>query len=315
MNFYRKLNLAFYILALSTFLLIGNDLPKCQAFPIYAQQSYENPRETTGRIVCANCHLAQKAVNIEVPQSVLPNTVFEATVKIPYDSQQQQVLGDGSKGPLNMGAIVILPKGFKLAPKNQISKEIQAKNKGIYIQPYSKKNNNILVVGPIPSTVHQEITFPILSPDPANNKNVHFLKYPIYVGGNRGRGQIYPSGEKSNNNTMLAGITGEVQNIQSNDNGNLMIEIRDNKNNTINQLIPNGINLKVGIGDIVKQDQPITIDPNLGGFGQSETEIVLQSPKRIQGMIVFFFILTLAQVIFVLKKKQFEKVQAFERNF
>lgn len=29
------------------------------AFPIFAQQAYENPREATGRIVCANCHLAQ----------------------------------------------------------------------------------------------------------------------------------------------------------------------------------------------------------------------------------------------------------------
>ena len=53
------------------------------AFPIFAQQAYENPREATGRIVCANCHLAQKPVEIEVPQGVLPDTVFEAVVKIP----------------------------------------------------------------------------------------------------------------------------------------------------------------------------------------------------------------------------------------
>ena len=54
------------------------------AFPIYAQQAYESPREATGRIVCANCHLAQKPVEIEVPQGVLPDTVFEAKVEIPY---------------------------------------------------------------------------------------------------------------------------------------------------------------------------------------------------------------------------------------
>ena len=45
-----------------------------EAYPIFAQQNYENPREATGRIVCANCHLAKKAVDIEVPQAVLPNT-------------------------------------------------------------------------------------------------------------------------------------------------------------------------------------------------------------------------------------------------
>jgi apocytochrome f len=40
---------------------------KTFAYPIFAQQNYENPREANGRIVCANCHLAQKPVEIEVP--------------------------------------------------------------------------------------------------------------------------------------------------------------------------------------------------------------------------------------------------------
>lgn len=60
--------------------------PVSKAYPIFAQQNYENPREATGRIVCANCHLAKKPVDVEAPQSVLPDTVFEAVVKIPYDT-------------------------------------------------------------------------------------------------------------------------------------------------------------------------------------------------------------------------------------
>ena len=40
-------------------------LPKVSyAYPVFAQQAYENPREATGRIVCANCHLAQKPTEI-----------------------------------------------------------------------------------------------------------------------------------------------------------------------------------------------------------------------------------------------------------
>nr|YP_009296575.1 cytochrome f [Apophlaea sinclairii]AOM65715.1 cytochrome f [Apophlaea sinclairii] len=287
----------------------------CYGFPIYAQQSYDNPREATGRIVCANCHLAQKPVKIETPQSVLPNSVFEARVEIPYNNKQRQVLGDGNTGPLNMGAIVILPEGFKLAPKSKVSEAIQTKNKGIYIQPYSKTHKNILVVGPIPSNTHQEITFPIIAPDPAQDKNTHFLKYPIYVGGNRGRGQIYPSGEKSNNNIVVAKASGKVQSIQPLDDNNLQIDIQDIKSNIITYSIPSNIELTISEGDIIDKDQALTTDPNIGGFGQSETEIVLQNPKRIQGMIVFFFIFTLAQIFFVLKKKQFEKVQALEKNF
>ena len=36
---------------------------------IFAQQGDEDPREAIGRIVCANCHLANKPVDIEVPQA------------------------------------------------------------------------------------------------------------------------------------------------------------------------------------------------------------------------------------------------------
>ncbi|KAI8011818.1 Cytochrome f [Camellia lanceoleosa] len=66
------------------------------AYPIFAQQGYENP-QLIGRIVCANCHLANKPMDIEVPQAVLPDTVFEAIVRIPYDMQSKQVLANGKK--------------------------------------------------------------------------------------------------------------------------------------------------------------------------------------------------------------------------
>jgi apocytochrome f len=59
------------------------------AFPIYAQQAYENPREANGRIVCANCHLAAKPTEFESPTSVLPDSVFETVVKIPYDTTKK----------------------------------------------------------------------------------------------------------------------------------------------------------------------------------------------------------------------------------
>ena len=75
------------------------------------------------------------------------------------------------------------------------------------------------------------------------------------------------------------------------------------------------LKLNVKKGDIVKQDAPLTYDPNVGGFGQTETEIILQNPNRVKGMIVFFFAVTVTQILLVLKKKQFEKVQAAEMNF
>lgn len=285
------------------------------AYPVFAQNAYENPREATGRIVCANCHLAQKPVEVEVPQAVLPDSVFEAVVNIPYDLSVKQVTAGGTKGPLNVGAVLILPEGFKLAPKDRLSDEIKAKTKGVFIQPYSKDKSNILVVGPISGDKNQEIIFPILSPDPAQDKNVNFLNYPVYVGGNRGRGQVYPSGEKSNNTVFTSTIEGKVKAIEPGEKGKTNVIIESASKDSVTQTIPAGLDISIKVNDIIKKDQPLTLDPNVGGFGQSETEIVLQNPNRVKGMIAFFFTVTIAQVLLVLKKKQFEKVQAAEMNF
>ncbi|WMV19121.1 hypothetical protein MTR67_012506, partial [Solanum verrucosum] len=258
------------------------------AYPIFAQQGYENPREATGRIVSANCHLANKPVEIEVPQAVLPDTVFEAVVRIPYDMQLKQVLANGKKKGLNVGVVLILPEGFELAPPDRISPEMKEKIGNLSFQSYRPNKTNILVVGPVPCKKYSEITFPILSPDPATKKDVHFLKYPIYVGGNRGRGQIYPDGNKSNNTIYNATVA----------EGRQVIDI-----------IPPGPKLLVFEGESIKFNQPLTSNPNVGGFGQGDAEIVLQDPLRVQGLLFFLASVILAQIFLVLKKKQFEKVQ------
>merc|ERR1712226_349034 len=121
-----------------------------QAYPIFAQQNYKNPREANGRIVCANCHLAQKPVELEVPQAVLPNTIFEAIVNIPYDQQIKQVLRNGKSGDLNVGAVLILPDGFQLAPPERIDRQIKERVGKLFFQPYSEEKKNILVIGPVP---------------------------------------------------------------------------------------------------------------------------------------------------------------------
>lgn len=287
-----------------------------QAYPIFAQQNYANPREANGRIVCANCHLAQKPVEIEVPQAVLPDTVFEAVIEIPYDTQVKQVLANGKKGDLNVGMVLILPEGFELAPPDRIPEEMKKKVGNLYYQPYSPEQKNILVVGPVPGKKYSEMVVPILSPDPAKDKNVSYLKYPIYFGGNRGRGQVYPDGKKSNNTIYNASAAGKIVAITSIEKkGGFEITIEKANGETVVDKIPAGPDLIVKEGQTIQADQPLTNNPNVGGFGQVETEIVLQNPARIQGLLVFFSFILIAQVLLVLKKKQFEKVQLAEMNF
>lgn len=285
------------------------------AYPVFAQQNYSNPRAANGKIACANCHLNQKAIEIEAPQAVLPNSVFEIEIKVPYDTTQQQIGANGKKADLNVGGILILPKGFKLAAKNQIPEEVKIKNKGVFISPYSTEFDNILVVGPIAGKTHQELIFPVVAPDPEKNSEVKYLTYPFYAGGNRGRGQVYPAGDKSNVNVFGASQNGQITEITTDEKTGSKVVIVNSQGQQTEQIVPTGLNLIVKKGDIVKVDQALNSDPNVGGFGQEESEIVLQNPTRIFGYLAFCFSVLVSQIFLVLKKKQFEKVQAAELNF
>lgn len=286
------------------------------AYPFWAQQAYpETPREATGRIVCANCHLGARPTEVEVPQSVLPNTVFEAVIKIPYEDGLQQVQVDGSKGPLNVGAVVMLPEGFKIAPAERIPEELKEKVGDLYFQPYSEEQQNTVLVGPLPGEQYQEIVFPVLSPDPNTDKSIVFGKYSIHVGGNRGRGQVYPTGEKSNNAIYNAPATGTISQIAKTDDGGYQVTIQAADGEVVVDTIPPGPELLVSEGDQVTSGSALTSNPNVGGFGQKDVEIVLQSPARIKGLMAFLAAVTLSQILLVLKKKQVEKVQAAEMSF
>ena len=295
--------------------VFGFSIENSLAYPVFAQQGYSNPRAANGKLACANCHLNQKAIEIEAPQAVLPNSVFEVEVKVPYDTTRQQIGANGKPADLNVGGVVILPKGFKLAAKNQIPAEVKQKNKGVFISPYSTEFDNILVVGPIAGKTHQELIFPVVAPDPEKSSDVKYLTYPLYAGGNRGRGQVYPTGEKSNMNIFGAVQAGQISEITTTAKNEASITIVNSDGTTASQIVPAGLKLTVKQGDVVKLDQALNIDPNVGGFGQEETEIVLQKPARIIGYLAFCFSVLLTQIFLILKKKQFEKVQAAELNF
>jgi apocytochrome f len=295
--------------------VFGFDVQDSSAYPVFAQQNYSNPRAANGKLACANCHLNQKAIEIEAPQSVLPNSVFEVEIKVPYDTSKQQIGANGKKADLNVGGILILPKGFKLAAKNQISEEVKVKNKGVFISPYSTELDNIFVVGPIAGKTHQELIFPVVAPDPEKNSEIKYLTYPFYAGGNRGRGQVYPTGEKSNVNIFGASQAGQIAEITTSEKGESTVTIINSKGTKTSQIVPAGLSLIVKTGEIVQTEQALNMDPNVGGFGQEESEIVLQNPIRIVGYLAFCFFVLVTQILLVLKKKQFEKVQAAELNF
>ncbi|NBQ20992.1 MAG: apocytochrome f, partial [Synechococcaceae bacterium WB6_3B_236] len=194
----------------------------------------------------------------------------------------------------------------------RLSDELKEETKGVYYTQYSDSQPNILLVGPLPGDEHREIVFPILSPDPATDASIHFGKYQIHVGGNRGRGQVTPAGEKTNNGLFTASVGGSVTAISGDDKGASLVTIQQADGTSVDETIPAGPTLLVKQGDVVVAGAPLTNDPNVGGFGQVDVEVVLQNPVRLYGLLAFLAAVALAQIMLVLKKKQFEKVQASE---
>lgn len=309
-----------------------------QAWPSFAS-SYEKARDSSGKIACANCHLGVQPVEVEVPTSVMANEVFEVKLHIPYDSKVQQVQGDGTKGPMQIGAYVQLPEGFTLAEEKDLNEE---QRKVLETQPVSPlyadkpERSNILISGPYPGDTvkDQEIIIPVKAPDPnAKGATVNFGKYSIYAAGNRGRGQVYTNGTASNNAQYTASAAGTITKIepgikytaklqyggdsealdQEYENATrVTIQGDAGKSAVVN--IPPGPQLLADIkeGVKVKAGQPLTNDPNVGGYAQEERDIVLQDPQRVTWLLVFLAAAFVCQLLLVLKKKQVEKVQELE---
>ena len=96
-------------------------------------------------------------------------------------------------------------------------------------------------------------------------------------------------------------------------NNEISVIAADGSIKTVN--VPKELSLLIKENQVVQADQPISENPNVGGFGQNETEIVLQSPARIYGYLAFVVSVIVTQTMFVVKKKQFEKVQIAELDF
>jgi apocytochrome f len=260
--------------------------------------------------------LAQKPIDIEVPQSVLPDQVFEAVVSFPSNTPDKQLTSSGSLSPINVGSILILPDGFKIAPKQRFSAENKEKTKGVFIQAYNKEKPNILVVGPIARSKNPEIVFPVISPDPSVDKRAHFLNYPVYAAANRGRGQIYPDGKSAASSSSTVEKPGQVKEVyQKAGATNVVVQTQNGK--LVKYTLKKGASLAVRVGDILNAGQDLTREASASGsgFGQAETTLVLQKPVRIKGLLGYFLSVWLLQVALVLKKKQFESVQNSDARF
>jgi apocytochrome f len=111
------------------------------------------------------------------------------------------------------------------------------------------------------------------------------------VGGNRGKGKIYPDGNRSNDTVHNVSTTFKVNKIIHKEKGGYKITI-DNASNgpQVIDIVPTRLELIISEGESIKVDQPLTNNPNVGGFGQGYAKVVLRDPLHVQGLLLFFCI-------------------------
>lgn len=300
--------------AAAAVVVAGSMADSASAYPIFAQQNYKNPEAPTGRIVCANCHLAMKPLIVSQPHTVLPDTIFKINIDVTgrYE-KRRQLAPDGSQAELNVGAIAVMPTGWRIAPRDRLPKVIKKEMKGLSWSPYSKEMPNIAVVGPVPGVKYHAMILPILAPIP-DGKEVYFDSYEFNFAGNRGRGQVYPEGNLSNNNVFNAADAGTVQSIveKAEDAKIRTITIARADGTTFAKEVLAGAVVIVKEGQVVAKDQQLTTNPNVGGYGQEIKSVTLQDVNRVYAVQALMGSIFIAQLTFVLKKKQFEKVQLAE---
>merc|ERR1712224_583549 len=83
----------------------------------------------------------------------------------------------------------------------------------------------------------------------------------------------YPTGEKSNLNIFGPPQGGQITDITVSEKGESNVTIVSSNGTKTSQVVPKGLNLIIKQGDIVKVDQALNSDPNVGGFGQEESEL------------------------------------------
>ena len=119
-------------------------------------------------------------------------------MSIPVDRTARQLSSSGDISPLNVGGVLALPEGIRAVGSRDSD----------LTMPFNSGHANELVFGPQPSQLYSEVVISCQA-----EKDLPYLNYPVVVGGNRGRGQIYPDGELSNNNSFRSQSTGVIQRI------------------------------------------------------------------------------------------------------
>ena len=162
---------------------------------------------------------------------------------------------------------------------------------------YSQTMPACYVFGPVLAGDYSTTVLPVRAPTDALS-----LTYPIVVAGNRGRGQVYPDGTPSNNSNFRSAVNGWIGRIHLTREG-ATVSIWNQRGNVNLTRLPAGMELLdrllCRLGSRILADSSLTTNPNVGGVGQSELYLVVQSPARLSYYLQVVFAIAVTQLALV----------------
>lgn len=132
----------------------------------------------------------------------------------------------------------------------------------------------------------------------------------LYLGANRGRGQLYPDGSISNLSLRKAEVTGVCTGItyMVKRFGNVVHVMHAEGVRLVHLLPGQALEPMVGPRLVAQQDVLVGRTLNLGGFGLGEVALSVQAPNNLQRFVGLMLLIQATQLLLLNKKKQYERI-------
>ncbi len=132
----------------------------------------------------------------------------------------------------------------------------------------------------------------------------------LYLGANRGRGQIYPDGSLSNLtlrkaevSSICTGVTYLVKRY-----GSVVHLVHGSGVKLVHLLPGQAVEPVIGPRMLCQVDTLLGRTLNLGGFGLGEVALSIQSPDNLKRFLALMVLLQVTQLLLLNKKKQYERL-------
>lgn len=201
-----------------------------------------------------------------------------------------QVRSDGSIGPQQVGVALVLGEGI----------HIQANNWSNWSQTVS----SAVAIGPMSSrsSAAQAVSL-ALDAIPVGTRS-------LYLGANRGRGQLYPDGSISNLSLRKMEVNGTCQAVTYlTKRYGSVVHILHADGVWLAHLLPGqAVDPAIGPRMLSQAEALLARTLNLGGFGLAEVALSVQVPANLKRFIALMLLIQGTQLLLLNKKKQYERI-------